>query len=741
VSHAGVKARYNPATPMLPNVISRLGRKLANVRIPDVAWRSYALAAMAASSACHAQPRHQVAEVAVDVRRSIAVAEGRRSDGVNQLIALAQRGGAAGRWLSLRGLARIGDGPSRSALRQLLDHDDALTVAQAASALGMVGALEQIPADEADAISTDLLRCLPRVKNVVAPVLEALGRAGGPNVQQALAIATGSPSDDVAATAALALGRHGRRKLQLSIAAVDALVVLASHHNRDVRYAAVYALGRQVVATAPGATASDHSESEAAAGREKATVTALLARLNDADAEIRAVAVAGLGKRLNNQAPPAELLASLRDADWRVAVEAVRAIATPQTTSADAVAIAITARVAKFTQHRQSNELHVVRAAVELLQPFASSPAVAAMSNAVSAAHLDNGDIDCWNRAFAVRSPPLQSAGPLTLSSLMSCGGTAFGAGDRASIVAELIKAGVGDLSDRTKLTAGLLTDKDSSVRAAALTAVDGINAPWSLVTTALAERDAVVVGAACDAADRALEANVSDSAAIEAALLARARTETDPELASNLIAVIAKYKIAGGADVCAGVVAHPVVMAARAECLKKFDRVDASAAASTVFAPGIVPEPTPQRWHIITTRGTIDILLDGQLAPWHVAVISSLTKRRFYNGLRFHRFVGNFVVQGGDPTGTGWGGPGFVVPSEVSSILDANATFTQGAIGFADAGKDTGGSQWFAMHSRSPHLDSRYTQVGHIITGLDVAMSLSVGDKIVTATIESAVR
>ena len=114
-------------------------------------------------------------------------------------------------------------------------------------------------------------------------------------------------------------------------------------------------------------------------------------------------------------------------------------------------------------------------------------------------------------------------------------------------------------------------------------------------------------------------------------------------------------------------------------------------------------------------------IALAGDLAPWHVGAIASLTREGYYDGLLFHRVVPDFVVQGGDPTGSGWGGPGFTLPSEVTSSLDAPVpvpAYGPGAIGIADAGKDTGGSQWFAMHGKAPHLDGRYTWIGTVAGG-----------------------
>jgi cyclophilin family peptidyl-prolyl cis-trans isomerase len=108
-----------------------------------------------------------------------------------------------------------------------------------------------------------------------------------------------------------------------------------------------------------------------------------------------------------------------------------------------------------------------------------------------------------------------------------------------------------------------------------------------------------------------------------------------------------------------------------------------------------------------------------------------ALTQAGFYDGLQFHRVVPGFVVQGGDPQGTGWGGPGFTLPSEPS-----DAPFTRGAVGIADAGKDSGGSQFFLMHTRAPHLEGRYTRVGELRRGFEALDALQVGDRILRAEV-----
>jgi cyclophilin family peptidyl-prolyl cis-trans isomerase len=140
--------------------------------------------------------------------------------------------------------------------------------------------------------------------------------------------------------------------------------------------------------------------------------------------------------------------------------------------------------------------------------------------------------------------------------------------------------------------------------------------------------------------------------------------------------------------------------------------------------------------WHLSTTQGAIDIELLPDIAPWNVATIVSLTQKGFYDGLAFHRVVYDFVVQGGDPTQSGWGGPGFTTPAEPSTLVDG-AAFVEGGVGIADAGRDSGGSQFFIMHAAAPHLDGRYTQIGRVIDGQKSADAMRIGDRVLRATIE----
>lgn len=128
----------------------------------------------------------------------------------------------------------------------------------------------------------------------------------------------------------------------------------------------------------------------------------------------------------------------------------------------------------------------------------------------------------------------------------------------------------------------------------------------------------------------------------------------------------------------------------------------------------------------IETIRGDIQIELNVDAAPFTVLSFVRLVEKGFYRGTIFHRIVPNFVIQGGDPEGTGWGGPGYSIRSEFSPI-----TYDAGSVGMASSGKDTEGSQYFITQSPQPHLDGRYTVFGKVISGIEIVNTLQSDDRV----------
>ena len=134
----------------------------------------------------------------------------------------------------------------------------------------------------------------------------------------------------------------------------------------------------------------------------------------------------------------------------------------------------------------------------------------------------------------------------------------------------------------------------------------------------------------------------------------------------------------------------------------------------------------------INTSKGNIVIKFDSEIAPISVANFCMLAKQNFYNRILFHRVVPSFVIQSGDPTATGWGGPGYDIVSEFS-----DTEFGIGYVGMASAGKDTESSQFFIMQGNYPHLDSKYTLFAKVIEGMDVVYNITDEDKIISIFLE----
>jgi peptidyl-prolyl cis-trans isomerase B (cyclophilin B) len=125
----------------------------------------------------------------------------------------------------------------------------------------------------------------------------------------------------------------------------------------------------------------------------------------------------------------------------------------------------------------------------------------------------------------------------------------------------------------------------------------------------------------------------------------------------------------------------------------------------------------------IKTRRGDIHIDFFDKDAPGTVANFVKLARKGFYNGLKFHRVIPKFVIQGGCPRGDGSGGPGYTIPCEINSNKHL-----AGSLSMAHGGKNTGGSQFFICHSAQPHLDGVHTVFGR--TGdMEVVNAIKAGD------------
>ena len=122
------------------------------------------------------------------------------------------------------------------------------------------------------------------------------------------------------------------------------------------------------------------------------------------------------------------------------------------------------------------------------------------------------------------------------------------------------------------------------------------------------------------------------------------------------------------------------------------------------------------------TSMGSFRIELYSDLAPNTVKNFIDLAQKKFYDGVIFHRVIDKFMIQGGDPTGTGMGGPGYVIRDEFGEGLRHNAP---GILSMANAGPNTGGSQFFITLVPTPWLDGHHAIFGHVVDGMEVVIAI----------------
>lgn len=155
--------------------------------------------------------------------------------------------------------------------------------------------------------------------------------------------------------------------------------------------------------------------------------------------------------------------------------------------------------------------------------------------------------------------------------------------------------------------------------------------------------------------------------------------------------------------------------------------------------APAMTIDPNKQYIaHFETSKGNFDILLNAKKAPVTVNNFVFLAREGFYDGIKFHRVISNFMIQGGDPTGTGTSGPGYKWNDEASALQLRHDE--PGVLSMANAGKNTNGSQFFITHSAQPHLDGKHAVFGNVIgEGMAVVNQICQNDVMNRVTISES--
>jgi cyclophilin family peptidyl-prolyl cis-trans isomerase/HEAT repeat protein len=611
------------------------------------------------------------------------------------------------RLAAARALGAVGDPATIAALGGAIDDPSEAVGAAAAFSLGQAPQWRLSPVTGTDALAqaeATLLLALQdaradlargRRSTVGIAVLRALGELGGTDVRDALlgALARKLPDPEVREAAALALGVAGQRGFDaIGAAQLAPLLPMVLVASEPARWAALWACKRMplgddaraalapLLATAATSPVPDEAVlAIAACGavREPACAAAITTAAASSSPRTRVAAMrasAKFGPELGGLA-----ITALSDADPDVAAEAIAAL--PPTEAA------WTALIAR----------PLSAAAVSAAGKHAAIPERA---DAV-AAWL----VEAWRSGDShARAAAIEAAGalPQDLAATALAAMTASTPAERLALAAAWAPR-----EDGTATLIALLADPDSPVAQVAAKALGA--RPGPDVTAALVRAFA--------SPDREVRLAVAkglfgrEDAPIDTVRAALA----DPEPLvrdATADALRARAGRSGGAPPDGY---HP-----RSEPLL----VDAAWGAADVVSATVE-----------TSRGRFVIALDPIEAPGTVANFAKLADLGYFDGQTFHRFVADFVIQGGDPRGDGWGGPGYAIRCEPSP-----RRYLRGTVGMALSGRDTGGSQWFVTLSRQPHLEGHYTAFGVVTDGMGVVEALRAGDRIVSVRITRSV-
>jgi len=556
-------------------------------------------------------------------------------------------------------------------------------------------------------------------------ILEALGKCGSTQSFELIQNALKDSSDKIPGEAAMAIARMAIRKIK-SESLDSVLIPLLKNQNPDVRWRAVYALMR---------------------GGNARWADDIIPLLNDPDELVRMDAARALGNpKLDSAKNRSDIVnallgTALSDSVWRVRVNAVNALGN-----------------FKF----KSDDLQKAYFLV---------------------AFEGKKDRDVHVRISAIRSMALSYKGDAKMAEFVRPFAEKFieqaDWHEQAEILIALAKMFDKDLMDQTQIVEKMkmfLNNPNGYFRGQIAVALGETHSPKAIILLegALKDTFGLVQNNALDALgkigtreartliEQSLETRDLTLLSIVAGTLAGDETILkDKKLSENISKkIIEAYgRISPPMDVEArtGIFDALGNLKSRTsdEFLKSFlddtDRVVAQSAAKNLekisgqkfeiagkkemhaidYAGFVAMKSRKPTATIETTQGKIEISFYFDDAPLTTLNFIKLAESRFFDGLSFHRVVPNFVIQGGDPLGTGWGGPGYSIRSEFSDLR-----YERGMVGMASAGRDTEGCQWFITHSPQAHLDGRYTIFAKVRSGMDVVDKIQVGDKILRVKI-----
>jgi cyclophilin family peptidyl-prolyl cis-trans isomerase/HEAT repeat protein len=581
---------------------------------------------------------------------------------------------AALRAHAARALGRVQDSTSVAVLLPILTDPDTGATHEAIFALGQIGLAHPGCTLLAPARTALELTLTGRDTAAADLAVEALGKIGDRASTAAVAARLSHPWPRVRGDAAVALWRLA------DSTSLGALLAHADDRDPEVRWRVLWALEKQIAPNQVVLKAAQH--------------------LDDPEWLVRAYALRTIGRQKSVRGS-AYVLQKLDDAEPAVVVNALRALQS-------------------IADSTSGLELRRLTLALSHAHPYVRQSAATALGDRFAWVHADSAsrgaaretllvhlrDLDAATRGACVRALAAHgwlgqgnARGMLHDSSVTTCVLTLqalplLGAKDGAPLALPRLKR-----------------DTPLPERMAAAEALGTMHAKDAVpdLRAALNDSSTLFVAAAAGALG-----DLGDSASVPALAAAYAKRAKDADADARIGIHDALAALAGKSFADSVEHAHP-----------------AKNAQPNSYAADFADPPHERGAVLHTTAGDIEWAFDAAEAPHTVRNFVTLADRGYFNGTTLHRVVPNFVVQDGDPTGTGSGGPGYTIRCEYNRLH-----YVPGMVGMALSGKDTGGSQWFITHSPQLHLDGKYTIFAHVTRGMDVVHALVQGDRVLKVEI-----
>jgi len=619
-------------------------------------------------------PRGATAAGAPDPMRAIAIAEDQRRIADGELTRLLGSTDAALRARAALAIGRIQDSTSVDPLLALVTDKDAGARHEAVFALGQIGLAHPGSATLAAARSA-LERALASADTATVDLaVEALGKLGDRTSTAAVVRQLESHSPLVRGDAALALWRLA------DSTAMEPLLQHLDDPDPEVRWRSAYALERVVSPDRIVLRVAQHVE--------------------DPDWRVRSFAVRTLGRQKSVRAT-AYVLQTLDDPEPAVTVNAMRAL--------QFIADSVGSYTLRALTRSLSHEHPYVRvtAATTMADRFAWARADSVWREIAIDSLLSHlRDPDAATRGACVKA--LAARGRLGQ-------GNARGMLHDPSVYTQVATLQalpqLGEKDALPLIEPRLKPDQPPPVRVAAAEALGALKTRAAIdeLRPALADSSmlfaSAVAGALGDAGDTA------SVPALAAAYATRAQ-DADPDARISMHDAL--VQLAGRAFADSVQNAHPP-----------------AAPPAEAYGDDFAQPPAARGAVLHTSAGDIEWEFYRADAPQTVKNFVRLAERGYFDGTALHRVVPNFVIQDGDPSGTGSGGPGYTIRCEYNHLR-----YDSGMVGMALSGKDTGGSQWFITHSPQMHLNGRYTIFAHVTKGMDVVRRAVQGDRVIKVDI-----